>query len=383
MSTPLNLVVTGGHHTPAFAVLDELAAQGYRTSITWFGHRYSMKNDTTESAEYRAVHERGYPFVDLKAGKFYRTADLISLARIPLGLVHALYHLIRSRPHLVLSFGGYLAVPTAIAAWVLRIPVVTHEQTTVVGLANEVIARFATQIFIAWPESAAYFPPEKTTLIGNPLRAAVTVVNETVHAQLTAGFNASLPTLYITGGKQGAHALNEVVRGALPSLLEQFNVIHQCGNAAPYYDFAALQTVREELPVDMQGQYVVRDFFHEDEIGAVFNSVEVVYSRGGANTLYELAALAKPALITPLPHSSHNEQLRNAEVLANHDMAMILPQSDLSAVSLLEALSFLIQHHKTFVSAAESYRDTLPQDGASRFISALANAFPHLFSRSV
>lgn len=351
------LVFVGGHHTPALAVIEALEkkhqSSKLKYQIFWIGHKYSLWGDRNPGAEYREVTARNIPFFDLKAGKFYRTFHPLKLLRLPWGFLQVLFFLWRVHPRLIMSFGGYLAVPTAIAGWLLRISVLTHDQTLSPGLANRLIALWAKKIFVAWPEAARFFPRKKVVLTGNPLRPCLF---RSGNALEFPGARRDWTTLYITGGKQGAHFFNEVVKEALPALLRSFNVIHQCGSASLFDDFAHLQGAREKLPEDLKAGYLLKEYFAEEEIGSVYARASLVISRSGANAVYELAALGKPALLIPLPYSSGREQEKNAQKLAATGLARVLPQEQLTPRNLLQTVAGMERDLPHFLAVAESAR---------------------------
>ncbi len=316
------IVFTGGHHTPALAVIEKLSAD---CKIYWFGHKYSMHGSEEESAEYKTIKRLGLPFYNLKAGKLHRTWNPIEWLRIPFGFLQAMFWLLKIRPQLIVSWGGYLAVPVVIAGWLLGIPSVTHEQTVVSGWANRFIAKFAKKIYVTWEESKQYFPSDKVCVVGLPVRDKI------FNTKILRDYDIQkeVPTIYITGGKQGARVINSAVIEALPQLLDQFNVIHQCGNLD--YEKLKKQTEGEEG----RGSYILQPYFGEDKIGAVFNTADFVISRAGANTVYELAALGKPAVLIPIPWVSHNEQFKNAKVLVDAGSGLMLEQKNLNAKNLI------------------------------------------------
>ena len=331
------IVFIGGHHTPALAVLDALA-KSYELSAKsffWIGHKYSMWKDKNVSAEYQEVTGRGIPFYDLKAGKLYKTFHPLKLIRLPFGFLQAFYYLVRTRPQLIVSFGGYLAPPVVVAGWFLGIPSVTHEQSASGGWANRLVARFAKKIFVTWEESLKYFPKEKTVVTGNPLRKTIFAEISNLKSQIS---KSKFKTIYVTGGKQGSHVINEAVKEALPELLKKYNIIHQCGRSTVFDDHKKLKKLSpayRQAGLKQRSKYVLKDYVTEDEIGAVFAAADIVISRAGANVVYELAALGKPAILIPIPWVSHNEQMKNAKILADVGAAIILEEKDLCAKSIL------------------------------------------------
>ena len=342
----VSILITGGHHDPAVAVIGALRERG-KFRFFWIGHRYSLSGERTESVEFKTITRLGIPFYHLRTGKIYRSS-LWELWKLPLGFFHALYLLMRVRPRIVISFGGYLAAPVVLAAYFLRIPVVTHEQTVVFGWANRLISLFARRIFISWKSSAKYFPPRKTILTGNPVRSEV-FEERTKRFR----FRNSLPTVYVTGGKQGSHVINEAVRGSLSQFLENYNLIHQTGSSARFQDYQKLSILKDQLPSKLQNRYILQEYFGLEEIGAVYAGAGVVVGRAGANTVTELAALGKPAILIPIPWVSRREQFLNAQILAERGAAVVLEEEQLSSRLLLQTLKAVFQNIKGYQKAAE------------------------------
>lgn len=371
----LKIVITGGHHTPALSVVEALKRLSKNSSKTvsffWIGHKYSMWADVNVSAEYREVTDSGIPFFDLRAGKFHKTYHPLKLIRIPLGFIQAFVYLLKIRPDVVISFGGYLAVPVVFSAWLLRIPIVTHEQTTVAGTASIFISRFARKIFISFASSGKFFPKEKICLVGNPLRPEI-FIDKGLFC-----FADGCKTLYITGGKQGSHKINNFIEKNLTLLLPFYNVIHQCGSSSIHDDYNNLLKLRENLLPELKERYLVRDFFSSEEIGSVFARADIVVSRAGANAVYETGALGKVAIVIPLPWSSKNEQELNARFLSSGGGAVILEEKDLNGkkfFSLLEDLSLNCEFYR---KNAGEFSKKFPLNGAeaiAELVMALFNA---------
>ena len=223
------------------------------------------------------------------------------------------------RPNGIVSFGGYLAVPTVIAGWLLGIPAITHEQTVVAGWANKLICLFARKIAVTWSQSASNYPKSKVIFTGLPLRAEVKKIR-----------NKKLEirnSIYVTGGKQGAHVINVAVFAALPQLLKKYTVIHQTGFA----DLPHALEIKDP-------HYQAFDFSSPYAISALAQA-EVIVGRSGAHTTYELAFLGKKSVLIPISTASHNEQYLNAKLLVDSGAAIILPQSQLTSQSLIAAIA--------------------------------------------
>lgn len=358
------IVITGGHHNSALVVAEELRASGYE--IIWFGHKYTMWGDKSPGAEYQEVTKAGFPFIEIKAGKAYRTFHPLKLARLPLGFLQAFYYLLKFRPILILSFGGYLAVPVVICGWLLRITSVTHEQTAAYGLANWVIERFAKKIFVSWKTSLKHFSVNKVVFTGLPLRPEIFTRKKGKY-----DFRNDLPTIYITGGKQGSHAINQATKDILFRLLEKYNLIHQCGSSTIYNDFSQLEKIRAKLPVELKRRHILKDYIFTKEIGSVFAAADLVVSRAGAHITYELAALGKPVLFIPIPWSYQDEQTKNAKMLVSAGTAEILPQDKLTGKTLFLAISEMMRNLGKYQKNALNSRKLIKPDSALRIVKEL------------
>lgn len=343
------IVITGGHHNSALVVAEKLREKGYE--VIWFGHKFTMWGDKNVGAEYREVTKAGFKFIEIKAGKFYRTYHPLKLLRLPLGFMQSFYYLLKFRPGLILSFGGYLAVPVVIGGWFLRIPSMTHEQTVVYGLANRLISHFAKKIFVSWEASLKHFPAHKVVFTGLPLRPEIFSDKKGKF-----DFKNSLPTIYITGGKQGSHAINQAVEETLPNLLKEFNLIHACGRSTVFDDFFRLNKAKEKLAPEIRKRYLSQDYFYIQEIGDVFAEADLVVSRAGAHIVYEIAALGKPAIFIPIPWSDQDEQLKNAQLLVEAGIAEILPQNQLDGENLYRLVKSMTENLEKYQKAASKAR---------------------------
>lgn len=360
----MKIVFTGGHHNSALEVARRLRDE-HAADILWLGHKHTMLHDASLSAEYKEVTGYGIRFKDLKAGKLYKTFDLRHWLRIPWSVLQSLYYLITFRPKLIVSFGGYLAAPVVLAGWTLVIPSVTHEQTAVAGLANRFIARFADKVFITWEGSRKYFDPKKTVLTGLPLRASIFKTEDASHA---FAFKNALPAVYITGGKQGCHIVNMAINEKLSEILKMANLVHQIGSTTLTNDFAVLSDAREHLPEYLKERYIPREYVFEKEIGAVFKKADVVISRAGAHTAYEVAALGKPAIFIPISWASHGEQYQNARMLADKGLARILNEHDLTGEKLLTEIRAMLAALPAYEKAGEEAKKGIILDAADRII---------------
>jgi len=329
------ILLTGGHLSPLLSVYEALRK---KADVVIIGRRYSFENDKTESLEHRLLKNERVPFYDIHAPRFQRkfTKNTIpSFFKSPQAIATALRILKKEKPDSVLIFGGYIGVPVALASFLLKIPIVIHEQTLSAGLSNRLISKIAKKICISFPESRLYFDKKKVILTGNPLR------NEVFDISKEPVIKIDKPLLYITGGSTGAHAINLIASEMLENLLQEFTVIHQTGDSQEFSDFSMLTRKKETLSDIMQKRYVLKKFILPSEIGWIYENAEVVLSRAGINTVTELLALNKKALLIPLPYGQKNEQLKNAQMYEQSGLGTYLLQPEATSEKVISALKDL------------------------------------------
>ena len=352
------IVVTGGHLTPALATIDELR-KNPEIEIIFIGRAHATEGDRAPSAESVVVPNLGIKFYAIRPGRLQRRFTrytLGSLAKVPLGLIQALGILSRERPQAILSFGSYVAVPVVAAGWILGIPIITHEQTLRSGLSNKLIARFSKKIAVSWEESLEHFPKNKTVLVGNPIRADLLNLEKK---------RVSRPTIYITGGNQGAHIINEMVLEILKDLLEKYQVIHQSGGSEVNKDFETLTAFASQLPPRFRSRYQLAKWFDTQESVDVFSKTSILVGRAGANTVFETMALGIPAVFVPLAIAAGDEQTKNARLMEKLDAAIILPEERLTPKRLLAAINLIADNYKKYSDNAKKARKSLNLNAAA------------------
>lgn len=329
----MKLVIIGGHLSPALAVIESLPQD---TKILFVGRKHSLEGDKAVSLEYKTINSLGIQFSEIVSGRLQRkfTRHTInSLLKFPIGMIQSLFILLKFKPDVVLGFGGYLSLPVAIIAFLLRIPVVIHEQTLEAGFANKIISIFAKKICISWESSKKYFPRSKTVLTGNPIRQFKIQNSKFKIAEL----DSKLPTIYVTGGSSGSHFINTLIEGCLKDLLRKFNVIHQTGDAK-LNDYERLKTVRSNLPFDISKRYTLEKFIEPSHVGYILKNCDLVISRAGINTIIELIYFERPGILIPLPFSQGQEQLKNAKFLESLGLGLVLQQKEIDPKRLYDKI---------------------------------------------
>ena len=309
---------TGGHIFPGIAVAEELRAQGWR--IVWVGNPDGM--------EARIVPQRGYETAWVRFGAL-RGKGLVRKLLLPVNLLSGFWQALRAlrriRPDVVLGMGGYITFPGGMMAALLGRPLVLHEQNSVAGLANRVLARVADRVLSGFPEVL-----EKAEWLGNPVRADITAVLPP--AERYPGRSGPLRVL-VVGGSLGAAVLNETVPQALARLAPEARpiVVHQAGER----QIEGLRAAYARVQVEGE----LRPFI--DDMAAAYADADLVICRAGALTVAELAAAGVASLLVPFPYAVDDHQTGNARFLADRGAAYLLPQTELSPDRLAGILSSL------------------------------------------
>ncbi|MEV5555206.1 UDP-N-acetylglucosamine--N-acetylmuramyl-(pentapeptide) pyrophosphoryl-undecaprenol N-acetylglucosamine transferase [Nonomuraea wenchangensis] len=340
MSRTLRLLITGGgtggHTYPALTTLSAFQRRGVPHDVLWVG--------TASGLEARITAEHGIPFKAITTGKLRRRPNLRELGtniadvfRIPVGVFQAIGHAARYLPDVVLSTGGYVAVPIGVAAKLIRRPLVMHEQTTVVGLANRILSRLATRIALSHESSLEHLPASaraKAVVTGNPVRPELLAGSRAAAYDLF-GLTFEVPLIYVTGGAQGSKQINTLIAEILPRLLPHAQIVHQCG---PNW----IEQMRAvPVPAELADRYHPVPYVGA-ELADLFAAADVVIARSGAGTVSELTAIGKPAVLIPLIPTGGDEQRKNAGYLASAGAARALLEPRPSADQLLAELMPLL-----------------------------------------
>lgn len=306
---------TGGHIYPGLAVADALHAQGW--NVVWLGAPNSM--------EAELVPRHGYPVAWVNFTGV-RGKGLLRLVTLPFTLLRALGQsadaIFRHRPDVVLGMGGYITMPGGLMAAILRRPLVIHEQNSIAGMSNKVLAKLAARVLSGFPGVL-----KRTEWCGNPVRADIAALPEPQARY--AGRSGKLNVL-VVGGSLGAQALNEALPKALALLGEQErpNVLHQTGKK----NFEAVQQLYAQAGVNAD----IRPFL--DDMANQYANADVLICRAGALTIAELAAAGVASVLVPLPIAVDDHQTHNARFLSEHGAAVLLPQRELNAEGLAQLI---------------------------------------------
>ncbi len=307
---------TAGHVLPHFVLLAHYKKMGW--DLVYFG---------TSGIEKKLVEDEGIRFRQIRAGKLRRHfswQNFLDLVWVLVGIVQSFFLLLQERPQLIFTKGGYVSVPVAVAGYLLRIPVLTHESDLSPGLANKIIARFSRKIFCAFPDTVSKLPKGKAEYVGLPIRMELSQ-GKAEHALSICGFSSEdqRPVVLIIGGSQGASGINRAIEAALPRLLEKFRLIHLTGRG---------KKTEGSGNGYFQAEYMNQDLKH------LLALCDLVICRAGANTIFEMLALRKPMLLIPLEYATRGDQMQNAQSFQKRNWGQILREQDLSPDRIIENL---------------------------------------------
>ena len=309
---------TAGHVTPNIALIEVLRAEGW--DIHYIG--------TQDGIEHELIGRLpGVKYHSVPSGKLRRYFDVKNFTdpfKVLAGSVKAAHLIGQIKPDVVFSKGGFVSVPVVYGAWLHRVPVIVHESDMTPGLANRLSTPLCRAVCTTFPE-AAKAAGAKGVCTGTPLRRDLFEGRREEGLRI-CGFTGSKPVLMMTGGSLGAQAVNAALRQALPQLTQVFDIAHLCGKGN-------LDENLKSTPGYRQFEYMREDMAH------IYAMSDVIISRAGSNTLCEIIALKKPALLIPYPKAaSRGDQILNAESFRARGLCHVLMQEDMTAESLTNAV---------------------------------------------
>lgn len=317
---------SGGHVTPALAVMTEVHAAGW--SVVYVGSNSGLE----ESLVTPLVSATGVRYHSIASGKlrrYFSWKNVSDALFVVLGCVQALWVVGRERPTVVFSKGGFVAFPVVLAAWLWRIPVVAHESDATQGLANKLSAPFVRTLCTSFPDTDIGDFRGRVVFTGAPIRAEL-LAGDAARGRAELGVPAERNVLLVTGGSLGAQALNAAVLAALDELTRdgEWFVVHICGSGKV-----------TEVTGPAAAHYRAYEFVSAGWAD-MLAAADLVITRAGANTLFELLSLGKPNLLVPLPkQGSRGDQLDNAAYAQRNGYSQVLPQEALTPATLVAAVA--------------------------------------------
>lgn len=344
---------TGGHLFPGIAIAHAFMEKNAQNRILFAG--------TGKNVETAIVSRAGFPHRKITAeGLKGRglNAQIRSLLKLPVGIWESVRMIREFRPHLVIGVGGYSSGPVVLAAWLLGVKTVLHEQNRIPGIANRVLSLFADCVCVSFPPSGEKgFPASVLTsgricVTGNPVRGKILQIGEKESENPDDVF-----TVLITGGSQGAHRINMTMTEAVHHLKEpqKFRMVHQTGSQ----DESAVRQAYGDAGIASE----VRSFF--TDMPLQYRDADLILCRAGASTVAEIAAMGKPAIFIPFPHAADDHQTKNARALVQAGAADMIPEKELEARKLAEKIEYYAAHPELLKKMAEKAKKFGKPDAAA------------------
>ncbi len=344
---------SGGHFYPIIAVAQELRDVSKEKKIidpTLFFFAPSPYNE-------KLLYDNQIYFKKVPSGKRrnYRSAlNFLDFFKTFYGVILGLWKVFWEYPDVIFSKGGYGSFPIVFAGRILGIPIVIHESDSVPGRVNMWAGKFAHRIALSYPDSAKYFPEEKTAWTGNPVRKEVEMVPQR-GAKEFLNLEPDTPVILVLGGSQGAKLINEIILDSLPRLIKKFQIIHQTG----VDNFDEVSTVASAILQDSEFKKRYRPFKYLDNLAMRMSAgaADIVITRAGS-TLFEVALWEIPSIIIPITNSAGNHQRKNAYTYARSGAGIVIDESNLSDDILIAQINAILDNEETYESmsmAAKSF----------------------------
>ncbi|CAM3772954.1 undecaprenyldiphospho-muramoylpentapeptide beta-N-acetylglucosaminyltransferase [Mesobacillus zeae] len=338
------IVLTGGgstgHVSLNLALIPLLKEHGW--DIFYIGSSTGIERNLIEKIPYVTYHA-------ISTGKLRRYFDIknfLDPLKVGLGVIQS-QKLIRDiKPDIVFSKGGFVSVPVILAAWINRVPIISHESDMNLGLASKIALPFSKKMCFTFPETGKHIPDDKELFLGPVIRAQIKNGSRKKGLEL-CGFDDKKPVILVMGGSLGAQKINDTVRNCLSDLLRNYQIIHLCGKG------------KADSSIQMKGykqfEYV------DDELADLYAATDLIISRAGSNSIFEFLALKIPMILIPLPlSSSRGDQILNAQSFEKQGFCEVLDEEDLTVQLLTEKINGMYSRKYDY---KKNMSDNNPGDG--------------------
>lgn len=339
---------TAGHIMPIIAIARELRSlyQESDLELHYIGPK-DEHNLSLLSSEKFKIHT----IISGKIRRYFSFQNITDiLFKLPTGFIQSFFLLLFIKPKLIFSKGGSGSIVVCMSAKILKIPVFLHESDSVPGLSNQKVSAFAKKIFISF-EKTEYFDITKTILSGNPIREDLLKEDSKVISKEVLGLTMEKPILLIIGGSQGAEAINEFIMVILNDLLKQYEIIHVTGAK----NFSKTK-IESHLVLNnyLEKYYHLYPSLDETQLQSFYKSADLIISRAGAGTIFEIAALGKPSILVPLPKSASDHQLKNAYQYSKTGAALVIEQKNLTPNFFWQEVNYLFSNPELLKKMTDS-----------------------------
>lgn len=320
--------------------------------------------------------EMNFHSVILMTGKwrrYFSFENFTDLFKIIIGIIQALWKVWAIMPDVIFSKGGYGSIAAVLAGWLYQIPIIIHESDSVPGLANKFLSSFATLIAVSFGEAANYLPKNKTYFTGEAVRDSFFNPPEPERERALLHLTTKKPVILVLGGSQGAQKINDIILDILSGLLESAEVIHQTGSNNYSGVLNESKVILEGLTGERLISYHPMDFLIEPEYVAAMHAADLVISRTGAGSIFEIAAAGKASILIPIADSPGDHNRRNAYIFADSGRAEVIEEANLTPNLLLSVIHSLLNNPEKRKTMEEKAKQFATPDAARLIAQALLN----------
>ena len=342
---------TAGHIFPIIAIVKELKRLHPESRIQF---SYIGPKDKFVQA---ILSQEGVEIKTILTGKirrYFSFWNAVDIFKIPIGFLQAFFHIFTISPDIIFSKGGYGSLPAVIAGSVFLTPVFLHESDIIPGLANRIASKISIEIFTSFPvEKTRYFPAKKMLFVGNPVRKEI-MEGSAEKAKELFKLTGEKKVILVLGGSQGSQTVNDKILAILGDMLKDFEIIHQAGQN----NFDQVRSETEAVLEDGQKKYYHPfSFLNETELANAFAAADLVVSRAGSGSIFEIAATGKPSILVPLSGSAQDHQVANAYAFAETGAAVVLEETNFTPHFLLERIKHLFSEQKELKQMIKKARE--------------------------
>ncbi len=326
---------TAGHLMVGLSTAEEIRSRFNEAEIIFFG--------TDKKFEKRCVEQRGFQFQQMRARKWEKSYKgvFMFIVKTFISVIESILAIRKFNPDIVVGLGGYASVAPIIAAKLHSIPTILLEQNVIPGKANRFLSKWVDEVYCHWRGSLQWFNKAKVVRVtGTPIRKDILCSQRSRSAE-EFGLSPSKKTILVTGGSQGAQAINEVILRCLPKLeplSNELQIIHCTGE----YGYETAKAAYKQTKINVY----VCSFL--DDMGAAFSMADIIICRAGATTIAEITAIGIPAILIPYPHAADNHQYWNAMELASNGGGYLLQQIDLTPEKIIELITDLFNNKEKY-----------------------------------
>lgn len=344
---------TGGHTSPALAVIEELRKRDPLLAVQWVGRNRGLER---RICEHNGIAYRGVPVAGWPRSRSIRRVWVA--AKLAYSTLRCWLYIRTFRPQVVFGVGGYVSLPCGLAAQRRDVPTVIHEQNRLLGMANRMLASKATRILLSFEDTVGGYPRENAVVVGNPVREGFLHPPGREAACAALELDPSIPVVLVCGGSQGAQSLNEALAAALKDFSrDEIQFLWMSGPPG----IAEARRVAAEHPLRIE------TFAFIDDMVTACAAADVIVSRSGASTTAELACLGKPSILVPFPHATDNHQEQNARAFEDAGAATVILDRELDGDRLAKAIKDLLEDKDLLTRVGDAAR-SLARPGAAEAI---------------